>query len=126
MGWRNAPWNAILTVVGRLGPRGLIVIGEWSRLEPITFLHFQRLFDNSRTCGVAGWRHRFRSPNNPSTVGTRGKKCSGGGHETKTCSYTPCPPTWGEWGYWGQCSSSCGVGRQIRRRQCEGGSIDIE
>ncbi|CAK8691743.1 unnamed protein product [Clavelina lepadiformis] len=72
-----------------------------------------------RTCGVAGWRHRFRSPNNPSTVGARGKKCSGGGHETKTCSYTPCPPTWGEWGYWGQCSSSCGVGRQIRRRQCE-------
>ena len=65
MGWRNAPWNAILTVVGRLGPRGLIVIGEWSRLEPITFFIFNDYLIILEHAGSQGGAIDFDPPITP-------------------------------------------------------------
>lgn len=36
----------------------------------------------------------------------------------------PAEAAWSAWGMWGACSKSCGPGRRLRRRSCQGSSGD--
>nr|CAB3266610.1 SCO-spondin [Phallusia mammillata] len=83
-----------------------------------------------RTCGHLGQEHRFRSPSNPTAVGSAGLKCKGQSHETRPCITSrdlplPCAPSWSEWGNWSPCSATCGIGRQHRERYCQVGGSHV-
>uniref|UniRef100_A0A3P9PL93 Hemicentin-1 n=1 Tax=Poecilia reticulata TaxID=8081 RepID=A0A3P9PL93_POERE len=69
----------------------------------------------SLSCGGLGVKARSRTCTEPAPA-HGGRDCQGPRHET---TYSTCPPkncSWTEWGTWGSCSRSCGVGHQQRIR----------
>ena len=47
--------------------------------------------------------------------------CNGKSEESVACNLKECDPepTWSEWSYFGACSTLCGPGHKIRKRNCE-------
>lgn len=70
----------------------------------------------SKSCG-GGNRIRWRGPL-PYTELDGGKKCTGEDKKTATCNSFACPIdcTFGAWGLFGGCTTSCGSGQKIRER----------
>ncbi|XP_033105528.1 hemicentin-1-like isoform X2 [Anneissia japonica] len=70
------------------------------------------------SCG-GGEQFRDRSCTDP-TPSPNGLFCEGVTNQFKTCNPEQCIQhgNWGEWGDWEQCDRPCGVGRRIRRREC--------
>uniref|UniRef100_A0A3B4ZIA7 Spondin-like TSP1 domain-containing protein n=1 Tax=Stegastes partitus TaxID=144197 RepID=A0A3B4ZIA7_9TELE len=66
----------------------------------------------SLSCGGLGLKTRSRGCTNPAPV-HGGRDCQGPRQETTYCQRN-C--SWTEWGAWGSCSRSCGVGQQQRIR----------
>ena len=66
-------------------------------------------------------------------VRTRRRSCSGGevgelgcegmDVEESSCAEETCPGSWTAWTAVGECSSSCGPGKQTEMRECEGGLV---
>ncbi|XP_067662288.1 hemicentin-1-like isoform X1 [Haliotis asinina] len=73
----------------------------------------------STTCG-AGLHFRTRSCDNPPPT-NGGQQCIGAARESKSCIMGDCPvdASWGNWGAWKACSSSCGPGQRTRSRLCD-------
>jgi len=80
---------------------------EWGLWEPC-----------SSSCGP-GSQSRTRNCTNP-PPNNHGNDCEGPRAEIQGCISGPCPVDGGytEWGPWGPCSSSCGLGIQVRHRNC--------
>merc|ERR1712002_409918 len=72
----------------------------------------------SKTCG-AGEKEQTRTCTNPKPQ-HGGKPCEGENKATASCNDGPCPIDggWSNWGKWGECSVTCGDGKQSRERQC--------
>jgi len=79
----------------------------------------------SKTCG-GGEKTRYREVAVEAENG--GDACSGALSEMEPCNVEICPEDvipkiepqdciWHEWGGWGQCSASCGVGQKFRKRR---------
>nr|CAJ65510.3 HyTSR1 protein [Hydra vulgaris] len=86
------------------------VDGNWSPFSSFT--------DCSASCNI-GKQQRQRECNNPAPQ-YGGKACIGSAVEEKSCNAFPCPVNGevSEWGAFGLCSTSCGVGEQTRFRTC--------
>nr|XP_039268102.1 A disintegrin and metalloproteinase with thrombospondin motifs adt-1-like isoform X2 [Styela clava] len=72
----------------------------------------------SVTCGTNGVETRERK-----CIGGEpgGPGCSGSATRTRPCRNTErCPPTWGEWTDWSDCSEPCGGGTRSKTRRCQG------
>ncbi|KAM7370189.1 hypothetical protein PAMP_011460 [Pampus punctatissimus] len=84
----------------------------------------------SLSCGGLGLKTRFRGCTQP-VPAHGGRDCQGPSQETTYCQAPDCPGggdvcvgtdceqrncSWTEWGDWGACSRSCGVGQQQRIR----------
>ncbi|XP_014089304.2 semaphorin 5c isoform X1 [Bactrocera oleae] len=79
----------------------------------------------SQTCGIAV-KTRRRTCGNPKPA-HGGRTCVGDDHQEMYCRHLPPCPTpklqaidggWGPWGVWSECSTQCGGGFRIRRREC--------
>lgn len=93
--------------------------GAWSEPEP----------ECSRSCG-GGIRIRRRHCDSPAPE-RGGANCQGaslGFNQGQRCNTLPCKPgyspetkfpSWTSWSDWTQCSQTCGVGSQTRRRKCK-------
>ncbi|XP_065841444.1 A disintegrin and metalloproteinase with thrombospondin motifs adt-1-like [Oscarella lobularis] len=89
--------------------------GGWSSWESWT--HCTKTCRRERD--TPGTQYRNRLCNNPSPQ-FEGADCGGNAHAQRPCFDTPCPVhgMWGEWGSFGKCTKSCGIGVQERRRAC--------
>ncbi|XP_071947832.1 hemicentin-1-like [Antedon mediterranea] len=73
-------------------------------------------------CSVScdgGEQFRSRSCNDP-TPSPNGLHCEGLTNQFRDCHTEACIQhgNWGEWAEWEQCDRPCGVGRRVRRREC--------
>ncbi|KAG8182020.1 hypothetical protein JTE90_013951 [Oedothorax gibbosus] len=81
--------------------------GNWANWTPC-----------SATCGL-GQRMRSRSCDNPKPE-FGGSNCTGSHIEEDSCLITKCPIDghWSAWSDWQPCTVTCGVGVQVRTREC--------
>ncbi|KAK3092770.1 hypothetical protein FSP39_007057, partial [Pinctada imbricata] len=84
--------------------------GQWS--------HWLQWTSCSASC-EGGYRTRMRECNNPEPK-YGGKNCRGSNSDTFICNMGPCNVEFpqSEWSSWGDCSSSCGKGQEVRSRIC--------
>uniref|UniRef100_A0A3B3U592 Uncharacterized protein n=1 Tax=Poecilia latipinna TaxID=48699 RepID=A0A3B3U592_9TELE len=114
IGCEHGMWNCSLELCPIDG--GLTAWGPWSPC--------------SLSCGGLGVKVRSRTCTEPAPA-HGGRDCQGPRQETTYCQApdSTCPPkncSWTEWGTWGSCSRSCGVGNLEHRfcniRPCRGQS----
>ncbi|ELU15433.1 hypothetical protein CAPTEDRAFT_224576 [Capitella teleta] len=74
--------------------------------------------DCSVSCGL-GLTTRTRNCSDPPPM-YGGLICAGEFSDNTTCNDGPCPidGSWSPWGYWGECSATCGGGLKTRSRTC--------
>ncbi|XP_052086649.1 slit homolog 2 protein-like [Mytilus californianus] len=72
----------------------------------------------SKTCG-GGVQYRTRTCTNPPPA-HGGDKCPENSQETRSCEEQQCPVhgNWTDFGPWGVCSKTCGLGEQLKTRTC--------
>uniref|UniRef100_H2ZIH0 Peptidase S1 domain-containing protein n=1 Tax=Ciona savignyi TaxID=51511 RepID=H2ZIH0_CIOSA len=73
---------------------------------------------NCASCSGRSSRIRFCVNGSPGDPG-----CDGPEENFRPCSSVCVTATWGEYGQWSSCSSTCGGGLRMRSRSCVGGSI---
>ncbi|XP_037550324.1 SCO-spondin-like [Nematolebias whitei] len=87
------------------------VDGQWSTWTPWS--------QCSVSCGT-GLRSRYHFCSSPQRSGS-GLPCLGPHRDDQVCITTPCDRhgAWSLWNKWTECTKSCGVGVQSRRRHCD-------
>ncbi|XP_053388216.1 coadhesin-like [Mercenaria mercenaria] len=115
-----ARWNSIFSICEDINKAKLIcpkycnlchvVDGNWSP------------WSSWSQCDVTcenGTKSRVRFCNNPPPQ-YGGLDCPGEGTDLKTCQRHLCPVHggWSDWGPWGTCPTTCGIGMQSRARSC--------
>ncbi|XP_062595551.1 uncharacterized protein LOC134256889 [Saccostrea cucullata] len=85
---------------------------------------------NWSTCTAScngGYRSRARSCSSP-RPSLGGQLCDGMPSQTEICNTHGCQDEWGlgSWSTWSDCSISCGTGRRVRTRWCQGQCGDRE
>ncbi|XP_031772357.1 hemicentin-1 isoform X6 [Apis florea] len=122
-------WNAMNCIKYNVGcpisfvdPGGWSAWGIWSPCTAIcgkagTWTNWSKWTMCSVECGN-GIRTRKRSCSEIQNL--QGTSCKGVSKEIKSCTINNCSINgmWSSWTIWSSCTSSCGIGTQLRNRMC--------
>ncbi|KRZ76392.1 SCO-spondin [Trichinella papuae] len=96
----------------------------WCHLRSTLLIRSKGKYPDGTPCGVNKYcmdGKCLRLMCNGEAVVANQNDCPNYSNEEKSTTVIPIEGAWSPWSPWSNCSASCGIGTQIRKRQCENG-----